>query len=166
MRKIISWLGMLSGLVLVVIMGLMCAEVFCRYVLNRPILGVVEISSYLLVLFVFSGMSYTQAVGGHIKIDLFTRNLSQERQRILRIISYGLALPVYALITRQTFIAFLESWEMGEVRWGALPLPIYPIKGVVAVGALFLCIQFVICLYDEFKHQPETLAETLEKDIQ
>ncbi len=151
MRKIISWLGMLSGLVLVVIMVLMCAEVFCRYVLNRPILGVVEISSYLLVLFVFSGMSYTQAVGGHIKIDLFTRNFSQERQRILRITGYFLALPVYALITRQTFIAFLESWDMKEVRWGALPLPIYPIKGVVAAGALFLCIQFVICLYDEFK---------------
>jgi len=156
MRKLISWLGMVSGLVLVLIMALMCAEVFCRYVLNRPILGTVEISSYLLVLFVFSGTSYTQSIDGHIKIDLFTRRLPEKWQRILRVVAYALTLPVFVLITRQTSIAFWKSWQMREVRWGALPLPIYPIKCVVAVGSLLLCCQFVINILDELKHQPET----------
>jgi len=49
MKRIFAGLGMFSGWLLVFIMILMCAEVFCRYVLNSPILGTVEISSYLLV---------------------------------------------------------------------------------------------------------------------
>ena len=161
MRKIINWLGMLSGFILVLTMLLMCAEVFCRYVLNQPILGTVEISAYLLVFFVFCGISYTQSIDGHIKIDLFTRRLPEKWQRILRMIACVLALFVFVLITRQASLAFWKSWLMGEVRWGALPLPIYPVKGIVAAGSLILCVQFVIDIIDELRHRPETL----DKDV-
>jgi len=36
---------------------------------------------------------------------------------------------------------FLEKLAYGEVRWGALPLPIYPVKFIVAAGSLGLCVQ-------------------------
>jgi TRAP-type C4-dicarboxylate transport system permease small subunit len=154
MRKFISWLGMLSGAILVLIMMLMCAEVFCRYFLNKPILGTVEISAYSLVFFVFCGVAYTQSIGGHIKIDMFTRCLNEDLQRLLRIIACLLALCVFILIARQSAIAFWKSWQMNEVRWGALPLPIYPVKGVVAFGSFILCIQFAIDIIDNLKHRP------------
>jgi len=153
MRRFIHILGLVSGTVLVFIMGLMCLEIFCRYVLHKPILGTVEISSYLLVLFVFIGMSYTQSIDGHIKIDLLTVRLSPKVQHVFRIIALVMALSVFAVITWKTSEAFLTSWRMREVRWGALPLPVYPVKFVVAAGSLILCIQFMINIIDELQYK-------------
>jgi TRAP-type C4-dicarboxylate transport system permease small subunit len=153
MRRLVYWLGLLSGFVLLVIMGLMCAEVFCRYFLHKPILGTVEISSYLLVLFVFSGVSYTQSIDGHIRIDLLTSRLSDQSQKLLRLAALMMALAVYGVITWRTSRAFLLSWQMGEVRWGALPLPVYPVKFFVAFGSLVLCIQFIISIFDECRYK-------------
>jgi len=151
MRHLINILGIGSGTVLLTILALMCAEVFCRYVLNKPILGTVEISEYLLVLFVFSGMAYTQSISGHIKIDLITLQLPPTVQGALKIVSLLLALCVFGFISWETTKAFLISWQIKEVRWGALPLPVWPVKFVVAAGSVILCLQFVIDIADEFR---------------
>jgi hypothetical protein len=42
---------------------------------------------------------------------------------------------------------------MREFRWGALPLPIYPVKFVVVAGSLLLCIQLVINIIDEYRYK-------------
>jgi TRAP-type C4-dicarboxylate transport system permease small subunit len=142
---------MISGIVLVFIMALMCAEVFCRYFLHKPILGTVEISSYMLVLFVFSGMAYTQSIDGHIRIDFLTERMPQKAQHILKLISLIFALLVFIIISWKTGNAFWRSWLLREVRWGALPLPVYPIKFVVFSGSFLLCVQLAIDIYDQYK---------------
>jgi TRAP-type C4-dicarboxylate transport system permease small subunit len=151
MRKFIYYLGMFSGVVLLAILALMSGEVIFRYFFNKPILGTVEISAYLLVIFGFTGMAWTQSQKGHILIELVTEKLSERTNCILRIISLILSLAVFVLITWQTSIAFWKSFKMMEVRWGALPLPVWPVKAMVAFGSLILCVQFVIDIYDELK---------------
>ena len=152
-RRTVYILGIASGVALVLVMGLMCSEVFCRYALNRPILGTVEISEYILVFIVFSGIAYTQLIGGHIKIEVVTERLSPKVQHILRIIALAVALSIFAIIAWQTAQAFWESWLVKEVRWGALPLPVWPVKFVVPAGSLLLCLQFIINIIDEVRQR-------------
>jgi len=151
MRRFIHALGLFSGFVLISIMVLMCSEVFCRYLLHKPILGTVEISSYLLVVFVFSGMAYTQSIDGHIKIELVTERLSPKIQYVLRITALLMAFFVFLIITWRTAHGFWRSWQIKEVRWGALPLPVYPVKFVVAAGSFTLCLQLMINVIDEIR---------------
>jgi TRAP-type C4-dicarboxylate transport system permease small subunit len=151
MRRFIYYLGIMSGIVLLSILAIMSAEVFFRYFLNRPILGTVEISSYLLVVFGFTGMAWTQSKKGHIIIELVIEKFSKRTNHVLRIICLILSLAIFVIITWQTSIAFWRSWEIQEVRWGALPLPVWPVKFVVAFGSLILCIQFVIDIVDEVR---------------
>ncbi len=61
MRKFIYFLGMFGGFVLLAILGLMSAEVIFRYFFNKPILGTVEISAYLLVIFGIVAMYFLSA---------------------------------------------------------------------------------------------------------
>jgi TRAP-type C4-dicarboxylate transport system permease small subunit len=150
MKRFIYYLGIFSGIVLLAILALMSGEVVFRYFLNKPILGTVEISSYLLVIFCFTGMAFTQSQRGHIALELFTQRLPQRMSRVLQIITSTLSLAVFAVITWQTSIAFWKSWEMQEVRWGALPLPVWPVKFFVAFGSLVLCLQLVLDLIDKF----------------
>jgi TRAP-type transport system small permease protein len=150
MRRFIYYLGIFSGIVLLAILALMSAEVVFRYAFNKPILGTVEISSYLLVIFCFTGMAFTQSQKGHISLELVTQRLSPGTNRVLRVVTLLLSLAVFAVITWQTSVAFWKSWEIQEVRWGALPLPVWPVKFVIAFGSLVLCFQLVVNLIDEF----------------
>ena len=151
MKRFIYYLSVFSGVVLLCILALMTAEVVFRYAFNMPILGTVEISSYLLVIFGFTGMAYTQSQKGHIEIDLITQQLSSRANHVLRLVSLFLSLAAFAAITWQTASAFWTSWEIQEVRWGALPLPVWPVKFIVAFGSFILCIQFVMDIIEEFK---------------
>jgi len=153
LRKFIYYLGVFSGIVLLGILALMSAEVFFRYLFNKPILGTVEISSYLLVIFCFTGIAFVQSQKGHIHIELVTQKLPDSLQRILRIITLILSLATFIVITWQMAIAFWKSWEMQEVRWGALPLPVWPVKFMIAFGSFTLCLQLVLNIVDEIKNK-------------
>lgn len=153
MRRFIYILGVSSGIVLTLIGGIMCAEVFCRYVLHKPILGTVEISSYLLVLFVYTGMAYTQSIDGHITVDVLMQRLSSKAQHVLRLGGLVLTLAIFTVITWRTTSAFWASWQIKEVRMGALPLPVYPVKFAVAAGSFCLCLQFLISIWDELRYR-------------
>jgi TRAP-type C4-dicarboxylate transport system permease small subunit len=144
---------MFSGMVLLGILALMSAEVFFRYLFNKPILGTVEISSYLLVIFCFTGMAFVQSQRGHINIELVTQKLPTGFQRTLRIIMLILSLVIFAVITWQMTIAFWKSWEMQEVRWGALPVPVWPVKFMIAFGSFTLCLQFLLDIFDEIRNK-------------
>jgi len=133
------------------ILALMSAEVFARYLFNKPILGTVEISSYLLVIFCFTGIAFVQSQKGHICIELVTHKFPDSLQRILRIITLILSLATFIVITWQMAIAFWKSWEMQEVRWGALPLPVWPVKFMIAFGSFTLCLQFLLNIIDEIR---------------
>ena len=152
MKRFVHWLSVFSGIVLLCILALMTAEVLFRYAFNKPILGTVEISCYLLVIFGFTGMPYTQSQKAHIAIDLITLQLSPRTNHVLAIITLLLSLATFAVITWQTATAFWLSWEMQEVRWGALPLPVWPVKFMIAFGSLVLCIQFVADIVEEIRN--------------
>ena len=142
---------MISGIVLLGILALMSAEVTFRYLFNKPILGTVEISSYLLVIFCFTGIAFVQSQRGHIHIELVTQKLPASLQRTLRIITLILSLATFTVITWQMAIAFWKSWEMQEVRWGALPVPVWPVKFMIAFGSFTLCLQFLLDILDEIR---------------
>jgi len=135
------------------ILALMSAEVFARYLFNKPILGTVEISSYLLVIFCFTGMAFVQSQKGHICIELVTQRLPTSLQCTLRIITLILSLVTFVVITWQMAGAFWKSWEIQEVRWGALPLPVWPVKFMIAFGSFTLCLQFLLNIVDEIRNK-------------
>ncbi|MBN1365514.1 MAG: TRAP transporter small permease [Syntrophaceae bacterium] len=151
MRKIINLCALLSGILLLVIMGIISAEVVCRYFLHNPIIGVVEVSEFILIFIIFGSLAYTQSLDGHIRIELVTNNLSLRYQKILRIVALVLSFCIMALIAIQTGKGFWASWEIREVRWGIVPLPMYLVKFMVSSGCFLLCVQFVISLLDELR---------------
>ncbi|OPY71878.1 MAG: 2,3-diketo-L-gulonate TRAP transporter small permease protein YiaM [Syntrophorhabdus sp. PtaU1.Bin058] len=153
MRRFIYYLGIFSGIVLLGILALMSGEVIFRYFFNKPILGTVEISSYLLVIFCFTGIAFTQSQRGHINIELVTLRFPEGTQRMLRIITLILSLTTFMIITWQMAAAFWKSWEMQEVRWGALPLPVWPVKFMIAFGSLSLCLQLLLDIVDEIRNK-------------
>src|SRR4030066_1059734 len=65
------------GAMMVIFMMLAISySVMMRYLLNRPVAWIVEISSYLMLYITFLGTAWLLRRDGHVEIDLFTSHLS------------------------------------------------------------------------------------------
>jgi TRAP-type C4-dicarboxylate transport system permease small subunit len=126
-------LNVIAGFCLAVMMALTGVDVGLRYFFNYPIPGSYEITAYIMPAVVAFGLAYCALGDGHVQVDLFTSNLPQRIQNILRSVADFVMFAVYALITWQAIVRVKElmaSQQHSEVLY----LPIFPFVIVVAVG--------------------------------
>jgi TRAP-type C4-dicarboxylate transport system permease small subunit len=136
-----------AGSILVAMMFLVCCDVVGRYVLNRPIQGTMEITSFLMVAIVYFSLARTQAIKGHIHIDILTMRLSPRTRLRLALLSNLLGIVLLGLICWQGLLSAADAWKFGEVTEGLIPFPIFPTKAVIPLGcALFVLRLAVGCL--------------------
>jgi TRAP-type C4-dicarboxylate transport system permease small subunit len=63
-----------------------------RYVFDMPTIWSVEVSSYLLLLVIFTATAYTLQTDGHVRVDIITIRLPEKPRTILSIITAFLTL--------------------------------------------------------------------------
>src|SRR5690606_9894380 len=68
--RLLSWLGILCGLITFAIMWLIDANALMRKLFNTPVPGAFELTEAGLVLIVFLSLAYTQSRRGHIRVTL------------------------------------------------------------------------------------------------
>jgi TRAP-type C4-dicarboxylate transport system permease small subunit len=122
-------------------------DVVGRGVLNRPIPGTVELSQYLLSVFILLGFAYTQQAKAHVTVSLFTSRLPYRAQLILQIITTLLLLFVCCIIAWQGWVVGIEEKTVSDM----LRVPQYPFRLLVAFAACTLCLQLLTDLGDSLK---------------
>ena len=99
--------AMVSGLGLLAIAGIICWEVFARYVLNEPTTWVTEIATYILVAVSFLGLAAAQRARAHVQ----HRSSLLERREAARCAeqpaTHIRAVTIAALRGRQRVLALL-----------------------------------------------------------
>ena len=119
-------------------------EVFMRYAFNAPTTWGFEATTFLYGLHYMFGMAYTDVHDGHVKVDIFTSLLSQNKQTVIRIITnIAFFMPVMACMTIWA-AKFAYSSAIGlEVNSTSWAPPIWPLKILMAICFLFLLLQGV-----------------------
>jgi len=67
------WVAGVGAWSLVFLMLLTAADVVGRDLLGHPVPGTVELSQYLLAVFILSGLAYTQQIKGHVNVSSSSR---------------------------------------------------------------------------------------------
>ena len=132
---------------LIPLMIMTAVDVVGRDALNRPIPGTVELSQYLLSVFILLGFAYTQQVKAHVTVSLFTSWLPYHAQLILKIITTLLILLVSCVVAWQGWVVGIEEKTVSDM----LRVPQYPFRLLVALGAFMLCLQLLTDLGDSLK---------------
>lgn len=68
--------GTASAAALLVMTGIICFEVFSRYVLNEPTYWGSDIATYVLVGMTFMGLAQVQKAGDHVQVELLLSPLT------------------------------------------------------------------------------------------
>jgi len=127
-------------------MLLTSADVIGRAALARPIPGIVELSSYMLDVFILLGLAYTQQVKGHVRVSMLTSRLPQRAQQSLEIVVTLLSLFIMVLLAWQGWVVGMEETAVSDM----LRIPQRPFKLLVGVAAILLCLELVVDLVSAF----------------
>ena len=118
------------------------ADIIMRY-FWKPIIGVLELDSMLLVVVIFLTIGYTQYLRAHIRVEMFTSRLRQRTQQVLDLVMLFLSLAFFIFVVWGTIGQAVASWSIMEVEWGFARFPLYPAKTVIPIGAFVYCLVVV-----------------------
>ncbi len=128
---------------LIPMMLLTTGDVVVRAVWGRHIPGTVELSSYMLAVFILLGVAYTHQVKGHVRVSMLLSRLPERAGLILDLITTLLSLFIISILAYQGWEVGLEERTVSDI----LRIPQLPFRLLVAVAALFLWLELMIDLW-------------------
>ncbi|MDN3919659.1 TRAP transporter small permease subunit [Roseateles violae] len=135
-----TWVGKAFAWLIVVLMLMVVAEVFKRYILNMPTAWIFDASNMLYGTLFMMGGAYALAHDGHVRGDFLYGSMKPRTQAWLDLLLYiAFFLPGICALTWSGWTYFGDSLSIRETTFNATPLPVYPFKFVIPLaGALVL----------------------------
>ena len=146
-QRINRFIAGVSGVFLIPLMIITAVDVVGRDVFNHPIPGTVELSQYMLAVFILLGLAYTHQVKAHVAVSIFTSHLNDRGQLIVNIITTLLCLLISFIIAWQGWVVGIEERAVSDM----LRVPQYPFRLLVALAAFLLCLELLIDFGDSLK---------------
>jgi len=136
-----DWLGKIFSWLIVLLTLLVVFEVVTRS-MNAPTTWSFELRNYVFGAYFMLVASYALLYGSHVRIDIITSRLSKMTESIISLISYiFLFFPFISVWLYFGWSYFSTSWSISERSWSAWGPPIWPVKLVIPLAALFLILQ-------------------------
>ena len=134
--------GKAAAWLIIVLMIVVCTEVFKRYALNAPTAFIYDINNMLYGTLFMLGGAYTLAHDGHVRGDFIYGNMKPLTLASLDLVLYVLFfLPGIGALTWAGWTYFGESLAMREQTFNATPLPVYPFKFVIPLAGAIVMLQ-------------------------
>jgi TRAP-type mannitol/chloroaromatic compound transport system permease small subunit len=170
--RISTWVGKATAWLIMVLMLVVCAEVFKRYILNAPTAWIFDFDNMLYgTLFMLCG-AYTLAQNGHVRGDFLYSSMRPRTQAALDLALYILFfLPGIAALMYAGWDYAGDSWRIREhSNVTAEGPPVYHFKSMIPLAGVLVMLQglaemvrCVVCL--KTGEWPERLKDAEEMDV-
>jgi TRAP-type mannitol/chloroaromatic compound transport system permease small subunit len=143
--KLSIFLGRAFAWTIILLTVSITAEVFSRYVLNKPHAWMFDFQIMMYgTLFMVAG-AYTLAQNGHVRGDVLYGFFQPRTQAWLDLLLYFIFfLPGIIALTWAGWTFALESIAIREQTFSAEPLHLYPFKVIIPLSGFLLLLQGVV----------------------
>ncbi|VAW16578.1 TRAP-type C4-dicarboxylate transport system, small permease component [hydrothermal vent metagenome] len=153
--KLETWLALLGGLAVFGLMVLAVISVSGRNMFNHPLPGYVDWIEQAMPLIAFIGISYTQRLGGHIRMDILVGRLKGRSLWLVEFISTLIMLILMLLLVWGSFAHFQRAFDFSAPLWSRdssldIRLPMWPAKLIVPVAFSVLSLRLFLQLCSYF----------------
>ena len=134
--------GQVVSVLAVVFSAIIIYDVVLRYGFSEPTRWAFDVSKQIFGFYFIMLGGYALRHKAHVRVDLVTENLGKGTQRVVALLGYVIFFfPfVWVFLTRSWEFA-LRSWTQGEVTYGAIQMPVYPLKMAMFVATVLLFLQ-------------------------
>ena len=170
--RISTFAGKMSAWLIIVLMLVVCVEVFKRYMLNAPTAFIYDVNNMLYgTLFMMCG-AYTLAQNGHVRGDFLYSSMRPRTQATLDLFLYLLFfIPGILALVYAGYDYALDSWRIREhSNVTAEGPPVYQFKAIIPIAGALVMLQglaeimrCVVCL--KTGQWPERLKDAEEIDV-
>ncbi len=170
--RINTWVGKGAAWLIIGLMLLVCAEVFKRYILNKPTAWIFDASNMFYgTLFMLCG-AYTLAQNGHVRGDFLYSSFKPRTQATLDLILYFcFFFPGILALCYAGYSFAGDSWRIGEhSNTTADGPPVYHFKAIIPIAGALVALQGVaevvrciVCL--QTGEWPSRLKDVAEADV-
>ena len=125
---------------ILVLMGVIVADVLGRNFLDSPISGVAEVAGRSVVAIVFLQITSAVLGGGLTRADFLTRVIERSAPLVMRVLNVLFALTgalVFAAIVYASYPDLIAAWRRAEFFGvpGVWTVPTYPFRAIIVIGA-------------------------------
>lgn len=113
-----------------------------RYFLNKPLLGAVEMSEFLMVFLSFGALALAELRNSHITVDFFVTALPGRARALLDAIAALLGILFWSFVAWRAAVHAQRISEAGEVS-ANLTIPTWPFYLAVTVGCGLLALALI-----------------------
>ncbi|MBA4416747.1 MAG: hypothetical protein C0392_02380 [Syntrophus sp. (in: bacteria)] len=121
-----------AGVTMCVIMAVTLVDVIMRP-LGHPIVGALEIISFLGAIVVGFAVPYTSLTNGHIYVDFLINRFSSDRRNVIFVITRIMGIFLFFILGWFFFSMAMDLYMKGEVST-TFRLPFYPIAAGLGVS--------------------------------
>ena len=146
-QKLNRGISAVGACFLVPLMLITAGDVVGRDLFNHPIPGVVELSQYMLSVFILLGLAYAHQVRAHVAVSVFTSRLSRRAQQVLKMIMTLVGVFIFSILSWQGLVVGVEERTVSDM----LRVPQYPFRILVSVAAFLVCLEHLIDLGDSVR---------------
>jgi TRAP-type mannitol/chloroaromatic compound transport system permease small subunit len=134
--------GRVVSVLAMVFAAIIIYDVILRYVFNEPTRWAFDVSKQIFGFYFIMLGGYALRHKAHVRVDILTEKLNAGAQRAIDLLGYLIFFFPFGwvFVTRSWDFA-LRSWNQGEVTYGAIQMPVYPLKIAMCVAAGLLLLQ-------------------------
>lgn len=150
--KIETLLCLIGGLAVFSLMILAVVSVSGRHLFNQPLSGYVDWIEIIMPVIAFLGISYSQRIGGHIRMDILIMHLKGRPLWIVELISTIIILLLVILLLWGSWSHFLRSFDFAAPYWSRdssvdIGLPLWPAKLMIPIAFFILGIRLILQIW-------------------
>ena len=170
--EISTWAGKTAAWLIIVLMSVVCVEVFKRYIMNMPTAWIFDLDNMLYgTTFMLCG-AYTLAQNAHVRGDFLYSSMRPRMQASLDIVLYVVFfIPGIAALIYAGFDYASDSWRIAEhSNVTADGPPVYHFKSMIPLAGVLIMMQgiaeivrCVVCL--KTGEWPSRLKDVAEIDV-
>ncbi|HET9715520.1 MAG TPA: TRAP transporter small permease subunit [Pseudolabrys sp.] len=167
-----TWVGKASSWLMMVLMTVVCVEVFKRYIISAPTAWIFDAENMLYGTSFMLGGAYTLAQNAHVRGDFLYSSMKPRTQAGLDLVLYVVFfIPGIAALIYSGWIFAVESWSINEHSTvTANGPPVWQFKFMIPLAGVLVMIQgiaeiirCVVCL--QTGEWPSRLKDVAEIDV-
>lgn len=136
--------GRIVVVLAVVFAGITIYDVVLRYVFNSPTRWAFDVAKQAYGFYFILLGGYALKHQAHVRVDLLIERFGPGLRRIVEIAGYVIFFfPFSYVFVVRSFDFASKSWAQKEVTYGAVAVPVYPLKAALCIAAVLLLIQGV-----------------------
>ena len=140
-------LAVLSAVAIVVMVIAIAIDVFVRNATGASLPGMIEIAETSMVTAVAFGLAWAGVNGEHVSVTLLTDRFNATWTKVINVFVWALVVFYTAWLSYSNILNSIQSTEAGEIRFGLVQWPMYPMRWVLTLGFISLLLVALVNLY-------------------